>query len=151
MRAFDVQFSWERLLPSFSKKENWCAKELTNLPWVTENKWQYRDWIKVCWTQTVCVLFSIPGCFLWTQWSSMKQQLQHCPSTPSKDPFDHNYISQNSPFYYKLLLLICLWSKRIGSEDKEEELMGTAHKSSTFGNAIIYRSAYFRRAQFWFH
>lgn len=41
--------------------------------------------------------------------------------------------------------------KGICSEDREGELMGTAHKSSTFGNAIIYRSAYFKRAQFWFH
>lgn len=36
-------------------------------------------------------------------------------------------------------------------EDMEGELIGNAHKSSTFGNAIIYRSDYFRSAQFWFH
>lgn len=86
-------------------------------------------------------------------WSSMKQQLQSYLSILSKDTFDHNYPWQNSPFYYKLLLWVCLWSKLGGicSEDMEGELMETAHKSSTFGNAIIYRLAYFRSAQFWFH
>lgn len=69
----------------------------------------------------------------------MKQQLLSCPFIPSKDPFDHNYISQNSPFYYKSLLFACLWSKLRGicSEDMEGELMGTSHKSSTFRNAIL--------------
>lgn len=69
-------------------------------------------------------------------WSS---NYKACPFIPSKDPFDHNYISQNSPFYYKSLLLACLWSKLRGicSEDMEGELMGTAHKSSTFRNAIL--------------
>lgn len=69
----------------------------------------------------------------------MKQQLQSCPFIPSKDPFDYSYIAENSPFCYKSLLLACLWSelRRICSEDMEGELMGTAHKSSTFRNAIL--------------
>lgn len=69
----------------------------------------------------------------------MKQQLQSSPFILPKDPFDHNYISQNSPFYYKSLLLASLWSKLRGicREDMEGELMGTAHKSSTFRNAIL--------------
>lgn len=122
------------------------------------NKRQNWDWIKFCWTEKY-VFFFFSFLFVLYQvalselWSSMKQQLQSYLSILSKDTFDHNYPWQNSPFYYKLLLWVCLWSKLGGicSEDMEGELMETAHKSSTFGNAIIYRLAYFRSAQFWFH
>lgn len=158
VRAFGVQFSWERLLLSFFRKKNWCTEKFTNLSWVTETKWQNWDWIKVCWTEKYVLFF--PFFFFYTRSltlyelrSSMKQPLQSYLSISSKDTSDYNYPWQNSPFDYKLLLLVCLWSKLGGicSEDMEGELMETAHKSSTFGNAIIYRLAYFRSAQFWFH
>lgn len=77
-------------------------EKLTNLPWVTENKWQNWDWIKVGWTLQY-VFFFLYQAALSELRSSMKQQLQSCPFIPSKDPFDHNYTSQNSPFSYFLL------------------------------------------------
>lgn len=44
------------------------------------------------------------------------------------------------------------WKLRgICNEGMEGELIGTAHKSSTFRNVIIYRLAYFRNTPFWFH
>lgn len=143
------------MLPSFFKKENWSTEKLTNLSWVTGNEnW---DWIKICWT-LMCMFFFF---FLYQAalselWSYRKQQLQRYHSISSKDLFwPQLSLTEFSLFFFLLETahLVSLWSKLRGicREDIEGKLMGTTHKSSTSAHAIIYRSAYFRSAQFWFH
>lgn len=150
-----MQFSWQRLLPSFFKKENWCTEKLTNLSWVTGNEnW---DWIKICWT-LMCMFFFFFNTRLLSLNSEVTGSSKYNDTTLylPRTSFDHNYLWQNTPFFFILLEtahLISLWSKLRGicREDMEGKLMGTTHKSSTSAHAIIYRSAYFRSAQFWFH
>lgn len=149
-----MQFSWQRLLPSFFKKENWCTEKLTNLSWVTGNEnW---DWIKICWTlmwMFFFFFFFIPGCSLWTL-KLQEAAITTIPLCIFQGPlltttiFDRILL-----FLLETAHLVSLWSKLRGicREDMEGKLMGTTHKSSTSAHAIIYRSAYFRSAQFGFH